>query len=111
MEIYRAVLTGRLPKLPVDFRELEARAHAAMPQGLVSYVAGGWLRERAYARHQRVRIRTLVADSADGAGLLQHRDGPAAQRPDRGPPFLHHQHRDRSCAETNPYGPSPVPHC
>ena len=41
MEIYRAGLNGRLPKLPVDFRELEARAHAAMPPGLVSYVAGG----------------------------------------------------------------------
>ena len=35
MEIYRAGLNGRLPKLPVDFRELEARAHAAMPPGLV----------------------------------------------------------------------------
>ena len=41
MEIYRAGLNGRLPKLPVDFRELEERAHAAMPPGLVSYVAGG----------------------------------------------------------------------
>lgn len=40
-EIYRAGLDGRLPKLPVDFRELEVRAHAAMPPGLVSYVAGG----------------------------------------------------------------------
>ena len=34
MEIYRAGLNGRLPKLPVDFRELEERAHAAMPPGL-----------------------------------------------------------------------------
>ena len=41
MEIYRAGLNGRLPKLPVDFGELEERAHAAMPPGLVSYVAGG----------------------------------------------------------------------
>jgi lactate 2-monooxygenase len=43
MEIYRGGLNGRLPKLPVDFRELEARAHAAMPPGLVSYwrVAAG----------------------------------------------------------------------
>jgi lactate 2-monooxygenase len=41
MEIYRAGLNGRLPKLPVDFRGLEARAHAAMPPGVVSYVAGG----------------------------------------------------------------------
>jgi lactate 2-monooxygenase len=41
MEIYGAGLSGRLPSLPVDFRGLEARAHAAMPLGLVSYVAGG----------------------------------------------------------------------
>lgn len=40
-EIYGAGLSGRLPKLPVDFRGLEARAHAAMPPWLVSYVAGG----------------------------------------------------------------------
>jgi lactate 2-monooxygenase len=41
MEIYGAGLSGRLPGLPVDFDGLEARAHAAMPPGLVSYVAGG----------------------------------------------------------------------
>jgi lactate 2-monooxygenase len=41
MEIYGAGLSGRLPSLPVDFGGLEARAHAAMPPGLVSYVAGG----------------------------------------------------------------------
>jgi lactate 2-monooxygenase len=40
-EIYVGGLSGRLPKLPVDFRELEARAHAAMSPSLVSYVAGG----------------------------------------------------------------------
>ena len=40
-EIYRSGLNGVLPKLPVDFRELELRAHAAMPPGVVSYVAGG----------------------------------------------------------------------
>jgi lactate 2-monooxygenase len=40
-EIYGAGLSGRLPSLPVDFGGLEARAHAAMPPGLVSYVAGG----------------------------------------------------------------------
>jgi lactate 2-monooxygenase len=41
MEIYLAGLNGQLPKLPVDFRGIEALAHAAMPPGLVSYVAGG----------------------------------------------------------------------
>jgi lactate 2-monooxygenase len=41
MEIYGAGLSGRVPSLPVDFGGLEARAHAAMPPGLVSYVAGG----------------------------------------------------------------------
>jgi lactate 2-monooxygenase len=40
-EIYVGGLGGKLPKLPVDFRELEARAHAAMSPGLVAYVAGG----------------------------------------------------------------------
>jgi lactate 2-monooxygenase len=40
-EIYLNGLSGRLPKLPVNFDELEARAHATMPRSLVSYVAGG----------------------------------------------------------------------
>lgn len=40
-EIYVGGLGGKLPKLPVDFRELEARAHAAMNPSLVAYVAGG----------------------------------------------------------------------
>jgi len=40
-EIYLAGLSGKLPKLPVDFATLEKRAHAAMPPSLVSYVAGG----------------------------------------------------------------------
>lgn len=40
-EIYSAGLSGKQPKLPVNFRELETRALAAMPPGLVSYVAGG----------------------------------------------------------------------
>ncbi|WP_338811360.1 lactate 2-monooxygenase (plasmid) [Agrobacterium leguminum] len=40
-EIYNAGLAGELPKVPVNFKDLEARAHAAMPPGLVAYVAGG----------------------------------------------------------------------
>ncbi|MGH6798853.1 MAG: alpha-hydroxy-acid oxidizing protein, partial [Roseiarcus sp.] len=40
-EIYLAGLSGRLPSFPMRFDELEAKAHAAMPASLVSYVAGG----------------------------------------------------------------------
>jgi lactate 2-monooxygenase len=40
-EIYLAGLSGRLPRFPMRFDELEAKAHAAMPDSLVSYVAGG----------------------------------------------------------------------
>ena len=40
-EIYLAGLSGRLPQFPMRFDELEAKAHAAMPESLVSYVAGG----------------------------------------------------------------------
>jgi lactate 2-monooxygenase len=40
-EIYLAGLSGRLPRFPMCFDELEAKAHAAMPESLVSYVAGG----------------------------------------------------------------------
>jgi hypothetical protein len=40
-EIYLAGLAGRLPQFPMRFDELEAKAHAAMPESLVSYVAGG----------------------------------------------------------------------
>ena len=40
-EIYLAGFSGRLPRFPMRFDELEAKAHAAMPESLVSYVAGG----------------------------------------------------------------------
>lgn len=40
-EIYGAGLRGKLPNLPVNFMELEARAQAAMSTSMVSYVAGG----------------------------------------------------------------------
>ena len=45
-EIYFAGLSGRTPALPIRFEELEARAHAALPDTLVSYVAGGCGNER-----------------------------------------------------------------
>jgi lactate 2-monooxygenase len=45
-EIYLAGLSGRLPSFPMRFEELEAKAHKAMPDSLVSYVAGGCGDER-----------------------------------------------------------------
>lgn len=41
IEIYLAGLRGERPKLPIDARELEAKAQAAMPRDILSYVAGG----------------------------------------------------------------------
>src|ERR1700726_3900610 len=46
-----------------------------------------------------IRITTVLHPAvllalADGAGIQQHRDRPALQRPDRGPPLLHHQDRE-----------------
>lgn len=40
-EIYLQGLAGVAPKLPMAFAELEAKAHAAMPSSVWSYVAGG----------------------------------------------------------------------
>ncbi|MEV7196080.1 alpha-hydroxy-acid oxidizing protein [Streptomyces sp. NPDC093510] len=40
-EIYLDGLRGIVPKYPMTYAELEARAHAAMPPSVVSYVAGG----------------------------------------------------------------------
>jgi isopentenyl diphosphate isomerase/L-lactate dehydrogenase-like FMN-dependent dehydrogenase len=45
-EIYFAGLGGGRPSLPIRFEELEAKAHAALPESLVSYVAGGCGNER-----------------------------------------------------------------
>ena len=45
-EIYFGGLSGRQPALPIRFEALEAKAHAAMPASLVSYVAGGCGNER-----------------------------------------------------------------
>jgi lactate 2-monooxygenase len=40
-EIYFNGLRGVRPKLPVDFKSLEAKARAALPQSVLSYVQGG----------------------------------------------------------------------
>ncbi len=39
--IYGDGLRGVLPRLPVGFASLERKAHAAMPESVLSYVAGG----------------------------------------------------------------------
>ncbi len=45
-EIYFAGLSGRQPRFPMSFKELEAKAHATLPKSVVSYVAGGCGNER-----------------------------------------------------------------
>ena len=40
-EIYFAGLAGVVPKLPVDFASLEARAAAALPPSVLGYLQGG----------------------------------------------------------------------
>jgi lactate 2-monooxygenase len=40
-EIYLAGLSGKMPSLPMDFAELEAKAQAAMSPSVWSYVVGG----------------------------------------------------------------------
>ena len=52
LEIYLQGLSGILPSLPMSFAELEAKAQAAMPSGMWSYVAGGAGDERT----QRVNV-------------------------------------------------------
>jgi lactate 2-monooxygenase len=41
VEIYLAGLSGTVPVLPMDFASLEARASKALPETVLSYVAGG----------------------------------------------------------------------
>lgn len=41
LDIYRAGLRGVVPAIPVDFATLEARAAAALPPTVLSYVQGG----------------------------------------------------------------------
>jgi hypothetical protein len=60
---------------------------------------GGSWRAAARGAFAGIRITTVLHPAvllalADGAGIQQHRDRPALQRPDRGPPLLHHQHRE-----------------
>jgi lactate 2-monooxygenase len=65
-EIYIAGLSGRLPSFPGAFDELEAKAHAAMPACLISYVAGGCGDERTQEANveafERCKNRQFVAE-------------------------------------------------
>lgn len=45
-EIYLGALSGRLSLFPIRYEELEAKAFQALPESLVSYVAGGCGNER-----------------------------------------------------------------
>jgi hypothetical protein len=75
---------------------------------------GGSWRAAARGAFAGIRITTVLHPAvllalADGAGIQQHRDRPALQRPDRGPPLLHHQHREASCAKKDTASPaSPI---
>lgn len=41
MEIYLGGLSGHQPRYPMDFAEMERKAHEALPPWIISYVAGG----------------------------------------------------------------------
>jgi len=82
--IYGAGLRGVLPRLPVDFAGLEARAAAAMPAQLLTYVRGGcgdeWTQDlnAAAFRHWGMVPRMMVDCSRRDTGLrLFGRDWPA----------------------------------
>ena len=66
-EIYFAGLSGRLPQFPMRFDELEAKAHAAMPESLVSYVAAG-LEALSRVAQPGVGAAVLHAHGAGGCG-------------------------------------------
>ena len=85
---------------------------AAAPSG--ETLDGGSWRVAAKGAFAGIRITTVLHPAvrlalADGAGIQQHLDCPALQRPDRGPPLLHHQHREASCAKKDTASPaSPI---
>ncbi|MGZ8806911.1 MAG: alpha-hydroxy-acid oxidizing protein [Mycobacterium sp.] len=71
LEIYFQGLSGVLPSLPMSFAELEAKAQAAMPPSMWSYVAGGAGDERT----QRVNVTAF-----DNWGLMPRMFVGAAER-------------------------------
>ncbi len=64
LEIYLQGLSGIVPSLPMSFVEWEAKAQAAMPPSIWSYVTGGAGDERTQ-RVNRDRLRQLGPDAAD----------------------------------------------
>jgi lactate 2-monooxygenase len=68
-EIYLAGPSGRLPSFPMRFDELEAKAHAAMPASLVSYVAGGCGDERTQEANGSRRV-TVVFEPPSNAAQM-----------------------------------------
>jgi lactate 2-monooxygenase len=71
LEIYLAGLSGVLPRFPMAFAELEARASRALPPSVLSYVAGG-----AGSEHtQRANVSAFA-----GWGLIPRMFVGAAQR-------------------------------
>jgi len=67
--IYGAGLSGVVPKLPVDFATLEARAAAALPPATLTYVQGGCgdeytQRQNADAFHHWGMVPRMMVDSA-----------------------------------------------
>jgi lactate 2-monooxygenase len=71
LEIYLRGLAGVRESLPLTYTELEARAHAALPADLLSYVAGGAGNEHT----QRVNVTGF-----DRWGLIPRMLVPGAQR-------------------------------
>ena len=61
-EIYLQGLSGVVPSLPMAFAELEAKAAAALPPSVWSYVAGGAGDERTQ-RANCDRVRRVGADA------------------------------------------------
>ena len=80
------------PIEPSTSSTAEAASFGETPDG------GSW-RAAAGGASAAIRITTVLHPAvllalADGAGIQQHRDRPALQRPDRRPPLLHHQDRE-----------------
>ncbi len=69
-EIYFKGLRGVKPKLPVNFRLLEQKARAALPDDVLSYVAGGCGDERTQELERR-RVRALGSDPAHDGRLFE----------------------------------------
>ncbi|GEM_PF-1900617 len=99
LEIYGAGLSGVLPRFPMAFAELEARAEQALPPSVLSYVAGGAGSEHTQrANVSAFRQWGLIPRMFVGAAQhRRHRPRPAQHprrgRPDHGRGWLPHPRR------------------